>query len=164
MVFGKLFSPGADKTKEEGNTSQSGKSTESQARTELDDPESKNPKRRLSSNKSEDRRKKSRYTSPDIQEDYDETEGPHSDHDEDEISEEEFSEKFGGGGAPGWARAMMEYLRKSTTSVRRTCKSLERRVTQVQNDLFIYKDQQEKQPTDFRQSSDYTSKQIETQT
>ena len=70
----------------------------SQARTEFDDPESKNPKRRLSSNKSEDGRKKSRYTNPDIQEDYDETEGLHSDHDEDEISEEEFSAEFRGGG------------------------------------------------------------------
>ena len=59
--------------------------------------------------------------SPDIQEEYyDETEGLHSDHDEDEISEEEFEE---------WTRAIMEYLRKSTTSVRRTCESLERKVT-----------------------------------
>ena len=96
MVFGKLFSPGADKTKEESHTSQSGKSMGSQARTEFDDPESKNPKRRLSSNKSEDGRKKSRHTSPDIQEDYDETEGLHSDNDEDEISEEEFSAEFRG--------------------------------------------------------------------
>ena len=40
----------------------------SQARTELDDLKSKNPKRRLSSDKSDDRRKKSRCTSPDIQE------------------------------------------------------------------------------------------------
>ena len=149
------------KTKEESHTSQSGKSMESQARTEFDDPESKNPKRWLSSNKSEDGRKKSKYTSPDIQEDYDETEGLHSDHDEDEISEEEFSAEFRGRGTPEWARAMMEYLRKSTTLVRRTCKSLERKVTQVQNDFLLYKDQQEKQSTDFRQSLDYTSEQLE---
>ena len=114
----------------------------------------------MSSNKSEDGRKNSRYTSSDIQEDYDETEGLHSDHDEDEISEEEFSAEFRG--APEWARAMMEYLRKSTTSVRRTCKSLERKVTQVQNDFLLYKDQQEKQLNDFRQSLDYTSEQLET--
>ena len=37
MVFGKLFSPEADETKEEGHTSQSGKSMGSQARTEFDD-------------------------------------------------------------------------------------------------------------------------------
>ena len=50
---------------------------------------------RLSSNKSEEGRKKSRYTSPDIQEEYhDETEGLHSNHHEDEISEEEFSAEF----------------------------------------------------------------------
>ena len=59
MVFGKLFSPGADKTQKKA-------SLENQARTELDDLESKNPKRRLSSNKSEDGRKKSRYTSTKI--------------------------------------------------------------------------------------------------
>ena len=135
MVFGKLFSPGADKTKEEGHTSQSGKYTGSQARTELDDLESKNPKRRLSSNKSEDGRKKSRYTSPDIQEDYGETEGLPSDHDEDQISEEEFIAEFRG--LREWARAVMDYLRKSTTSARRTCKSLERKVTQVQNDFHL---------------------------
>ena len=57
---------------------------------------------------------------------------------------------------------MMEYLRKSTTSVRRTCKSLERKVTQVQNDFLLYKDQQENQSTEFRHSLDYTSEQIET--
>ena len=56
----------------------------------------------------------------------------------------------------------MEYLRKSNTSVRRTCKSLERKVTQVQSDFLLHKDQQEKQSTDFRHSLDYTSKQIET--
>ena len=56
----------------------------------------------------------------------------------------------------------MEYLRKSTISVRRTCKSLERKVTQVQNDFLFYKDQQEKQLNDFRQSLDYTSEQLET--
>ena len=56
----------------------------------------------------------------------------------------------------------MEYLRKSTTSVRRTCKSLERKVTRVQNDFLLYKDQQEKQSPDFRQSLDYTSEQLET--
>ena len=160
MVFGKLFSPEADKTKEKSHTSQSGKSMGSQARNEFDDLESINPKTRLSSNKSEDRRKKLRYTSPDIQEDYDETEGLHSDHDEDKISEEEFSAEFRG--APEWARAMMEYLRKSTTSVRRTCKSLARKVTQVQNDFLLYKDQQEKQLNDFRQSLDNTSEQLET--
>ena len=57
MVFGKLFSPGANKTKEESHSSQSGKSMGLQARTEFDDPKSKNPKRRLSSNKSENGRK-----------------------------------------------------------------------------------------------------------
>ena len=49
-------------------------------------------------------------------------------------------------------------MRKSTTSVRRTCKSLERKVTQVQSDFLLYKDQQEKQSTDL----DCTSEQIET--
>ena len=74
----------------------------------------------------------------------------------------------GGGGEGGGirARAMgksnMEYLRKSTTSVvRRTCKSLERKVTQAQNDFLLHKHQQEKQSTDFKQSLDYTSEQIE---
>ena len=56
----------------------------------------------------------------------------------------------------------MEYLRKSTTSVRRICKSLERKVTLFQNDFLFYKDQQEKRSTDFRQSLDYTSDQTET--
>ena len=56
----------------------------------------------------------------------------------------------------------MEYLRKSTTSVRITCTSLERKATQVQNGCLLYKYQQEEQSTDFRHSLDYTSEQIET--
>ena len=57
----------------------------------------------------------------------------------------------------------MEYLIKSTTSVRRTCNSLERKVTQVQNDFLLYKDlNRKKQSTDFKLSLDYTSEHIET--
>ena len=56
MVFGKLFSPGADKTQEADHVGQSGKSMRSQARTELDD------RKRLPSNKSDKRKKKSRYS------------------------------------------------------------------------------------------------------
>ena len=160
MVFGKLFSPGADKTKEESHASQSGKSTGSQARTEFNDPESK-----ILKDGCPQTNQKTEGKNRDIQvqifkimmklKAYIAT-----------MMKTRYQRKNlvlnSGGGAPEWARAMMEYLRKSTTSVRRTCKSLERKETQVQNDFLLYKDQQEKQSTDFKQSLNYTSEQLET--
>ena len=113
MVLGKLFSPGAEITQKEGHPGQFGKSVQSQARTELDDPESKNLKRRLSSNN-----QKIEEKSPDIQV---------------QIFKRNIMMK-----QKAYVATMMKtrYQRK-----RRTCKSLETKVTQVQNDFLPYKGQ-----------------------